>query len=130
MAIKKYSVKQQVVFDTGAVATASFQMTANEADMTAFIALLPGDVTVMEENVTLSKTGTTETAVNKVSKITLVNVAEEQVSTIKPFKGNIMLDSTKGSADIRLALKDKPFKKVGEVEYDADKVYVLDAPDA
>lgn len=130
MAIKKYNLKQQVVFDTGAVSTTNFSMVANEADMTSFIALLPGDVTVFEENVTLSKSGTTQTAVNKLSKITLVNVANEQVSTIKPYKGNIMIDSTKGAADVRLALKDKPFKAVGGVEYDADKVYVMDAPDA
>jgi hypothetical protein len=114
MAFKKFLVQQRVTLN-GAVQSSGFVVTMDEADISSFLSNLEGEYTVMEENTTLSGgTDTNVTAVNRVKKISMygqTSTGASLYSSIRPYRGAILVKNTISSDDIRSSLSAvKPFE--------------------
>ena len=105
MANKHYNVTQHVTLN-GQKRSVSFVLYCEEADLTAFTALLEGGYTVTERNDALtdmSGAGTNVTSYKRTNRISY-NAKHDDGSflsgAIRPFKGSIIFKSTASSEDL------------------------------
>lgn len=111
---KKYKISQKLNVN-GQIKTCSFPVYMDEADLTAFLALLEGGYEVSVVDATLSNmtaANTLQTQTNPVSSITVSGSMTDAFGnlksifeTIKPFTGSIHFKQTASVDDIADVLK-------------------------
>lgn len=116
MANKTYNVTQKVTIN-GAKRSTSFSFYGEEADLTAFLALLEGGYSVTERNDTLTDLSHEDTNVTSYVRSSRITMSAKDANgeflgaSIRPYQGSIYFKDTTSSNDLKSALATiKPFK--------------------
>jgi len=106
MANKKFNVTQHINLN-GAKKTVSFSLNMEEAELTAFCALLEGGYTVTEQNESLSSMAGADNVVTDYKRSGRISLSGKTAeghyvnASIKPFTGTIYFKQTVSSQDIQ-----------------------------